>query len=188
MARHHRPPLSALAARWTGNYQRSGNHPAASGGQTLLTNQTNAVLSTPAQPTLPQVPSDLKGKTEFFPDAAWRNALVEHLQSGRAAQAKSQLTNWRSNGEHAKCSLRLLCNGETRHYIHDINFSFFDEKDFERVSLSGITFKRSVFPEGGEAFKKALEARGATFAGYRIGEQPYVVATQPASARGSQGR
>jgi hypothetical protein len=186
MARHHHQPLSTIASRWSGNFQRSGQHSAAIAGQKADAHPAGLTAPVKSQPV--EVPYDLKGKTDFFPEVSWRDALLNHLQQGRIAQGKAQLNNWRANGDHSKHNLSLLCAGESRHFIHDINFGHFAAKDFERVSLAGITFKRSVFPEGGEAFKKALEARGATFAGYRIGEQPYVVATQPASARGSQGR
>ena len=186
MARHHLPPLSTVASRWSGNYQRSGQHSAPIAGQKASVHP--AGLTASAKPIPVELPSDLKGKTDFFPEVSWRDALIEHLQCGRASQAKAQLNNWRANADHSKHRLSFLCDGESRFYIHDINFGLFDERDFERVNLTGTTFKRSAFPEGGEAFKKALEARGAVFAGYRIGQQPYVPATTTAIAPGSRGR
>ena len=185
MARHHRPPLSAM--RRPEDYQRSDYRAAIAGGQraTTMPPRKTSPVETPAAPTQPapvELPNDLKGKTDFFPEASWRNALVEHLQGGRVAQARNQLNNWRRNGDHSKQCLRLLCAGESQHTIQDINFGLFTPQDFECVSLRGITFRRSVFPEGGEAFKESLEARGASFAGYRIGQQNYVPSTANAPA------
>ena len=186
MAHHHRPPLSASG--WSGNFRRGNYRSAQEGGQVLTPHPVKPVSVAEVKPAPVDLPFDLKGKTEFLPDAGWRDALAGHLQCGRVAQARAQLNNWRKNADHTKYSLSLLCDGETRRNIQDVNFGLFSEHDFERVMLRGVTFKNATFPEGGEAFKRALEARGAVFAGYRIGQQPYVPATPTANARGSQGR